>query len=296
MNGRIWPWLALIGGAVIVAANTFFTVDQRQQAVVLHLGRPTSVINPAGDYDPGLKARIPFVESVVRFDRRNMALEPPPEEVITGDYQRLIVGAYVRYRVSDPLVFYRALGGEKATAQALGPLVNSSLQQVLASAPATDVISLRREALMVQTLAIVRARVARSRFGIDVIDVRLSRSSLPPAAQEPVFNRMRADLQQQAAQIREQGEATKREIMADADRQVTVTRATANQQAYTIQGAGDAESARLFASSFGKDPGFAAFYRSMQAYRYSFADGQTTMILSPDSEFLKYFRKGPNAR
>lgn len=296
MNARLWLGIGLALGLVILTANTVFIVDQRQQAVVINLGQPVRVINPPGAYDPGLKMKIPFVESVVRFDKRNQSLEAPQEEIISADQQRLVVDAFVRYRVADPLRFYRTLRDEQVAADRLEPLINSSLRQFLGAASAAEIISQRRDALMAQTLADVRARAARSGLGIEVIDLRIKRADLPAPNQEAVFNRMRTSLQQQAAQIRGQGEATKREIMADADKQVTITLAAANEESFATEGEGDAESARLFAASFGKDPSFAAFYRSLQAYEGSLADGDTTMVLSPDSDFFKYFRKGPNAR
>jgi membrane protease subunit HflC len=296
MNRRLWLWLCLVLAAVAVVANTFFVVDQRHQVVVVNLGEPVRVINPPGAYDPGLKVKIPFVESLVVLDKRNQPLEARQEEVISADQQRLVVDAFIRYRIADPLRFYRTLGNEKTAADRLEPLVNSSLRQVLGSATAAEIISQRRDALMAQTLDDVRARAARSGLGIEVVDLRIKRADLPAANQEAVYNRMRSSLQQQAAQIRAEGEANKREIMADADKQVTITLATATEESFTTRGVGDAQSASLFASSFGKDPGFAAFYRSLQAYEGSFADGDTTLVLSPDSDFFKYFKKGPNGR
>jgi membrane protease subunit HflC len=207
-----------------------------------------------------------------------------------------VVDAFIRYRIADPLQFYRTLRNEQVAADRLDPLVNSSLRQVLGSASAADIISQRRDALMTQTLGDVRARAARSHFGIVVVDLRIKRADLPAANQEAVYNRMRSSLQQQAAQIRAEGEARKREITADADKQVTITLAAATQESSVTRGAGDADSARIFASSFGKDPSFAAFWRSLQAYETSLADGDTTMVLSPDSDFFKYFKNGPTAK
>lgn len=290
-----WPLLAIFV-AVVVAANTFFIVDQRQQAIVVNLGEPVKVINPPGAYDPGLKVKIPFVESVVSLDKRNQAIEASQQEVISADQQRLVVDAFVRYRISDPLAFYRTLGNDTVARDRLEPLINSSLRQVLGAATAADIISRQRAALMNETLADVRARATRSHLGIDVVDFRIKRADLPAANAQAVYQRMRSNLQQKAAQIRAQGEAQRREIIADADRQVTVTLAQASQQALTTRGAGDAESARLFAASFGKDPSFAAFYRSMQAYEGALGDDQTTLVLSPDSDFFKYFRLGPKAK
>jgi membrane protease subunit HflC len=290
-----WPLLAVFI-VVVVAANTFFIVDQRQQAVLVNLGEPVKVINPPGAYDPGLKVKIPFVESVVSLDKRNQAIEASQEEVISADQQRLVVDAFVRYRISNPLAFYRTLGNETVARDRLEPLINSSLRQVLGAASAANIISGQRAELMEQTLADVRVRAARSHLGIEVIDFRIKRADLPAANAQAVYQRMRSNLQQKSAQIRAQGEAQRREIIADADKQVTVTLAQANQQALTTRGAGDAESARLFAASFGKDPSFAAFYRSMQAYEGALGDDQTTLVLSPDSDFFKYFRLGPKAK
>jgi membrane protease subunit HflC len=289
-------WLIAAFAALVLAANTFFIVDQRRQVVVVSLGQPVRIINPPGAYDPGLKIKTPFVESLVSLDKRNLPLEVRQEEIISADQQRLVVDAFIRYRIADPLQFYRTLRNEQMAADRLEPLVSSSLREVLGAASAADIISQRRDALMQQTLNDVRDRAARSRFGIVVVDLRIKRADLPVANQEAVYIRMRSSLQQQAAQIRAEGEAQKREITADADKQVTITLAAATQESSVTRGAGDAESARIFASSYGKDPSFAAFYRSLQAYETSLADSDTTMVLSSDSDFFKYFKKGPGAK
>lgn len=290
----VWLIVAFVIGVVL--ANAFFIVDQRQQVVVVNLGEPVRVINPPGAYDPGLKMKIPFVESLVTLDKRNQAIEASKEEVISADQQRLVVDAFVRYRITDPLQYYRTLRDESTAADRLEPLINSSLRQVLGAATANEIISQRRDALMADTLRDVQARTARSHFGVDVIDLRIKRADLPAANQQAVYKRMQSNLQQQAAQIRAVGEQQRREIVADADKQVTITLAQATEESFTTRGAGDGESARIFAASFGKDAKFAAFYRSMQAYEGVFADGDTTMVLSPNSDFLKYFEKGPGAR
>jgi membrane protease subunit HflC len=265
--------------------------------VVVNLGEPVRVINPPGGPDqPGLYMKAPFAESLVVLDKRNQPIEAHQEEVISADQQRLVVDAFVRYRIADPLKFYRTLRSETNAGGLIEPLINSSLRQVLGAATASDIISGRRDALMAQTLADIRARAAKSRFGIEVIDLRIKRADLPAANQEAVYARMKSNLQQQAAQIRAVGEQNRREVVADADKQVTITLATATEQAFTTRGAGDGESARIFAASFGKDPKFAAFFRSMQAYQGVFASGDTTMVLAPDSNFLKYFNKGADAR
>ncbi|HEY2049390.1 MAG TPA: protease modulator HflC [Caulobacteraceae bacterium] len=295
MNRRLFIWAGVALVALVVLANTGFIVSQTQQAIVVNLGQPVRVINQPGRYDPGLKFKAPFIESVVLLDKRNQAIDARGEEIISRDQQRLVVDAFVRYRISNPLEFYRTLRSETNAAGLIEPLINSSLRQVLGSTTATDIISGQRDALMAQTLAYVKARAARSHYGIEVIDVRIKRADLPAANQQAVYQRMKSNLEQQAAQIRAVGEQNRREIVAEADKEVTITLADATAQAYATRGQGDAESARLFAGSFGKDPKFASFYRSMQAYDGAFSDTDTTMVLSPSSDFFKYFQNGPNA-
>ncbi|CAN7248712.1 protease modulator HflC [Phenylobacterium sp. LjRoot164] len=286
----------LLAGALIVLSQTFFIVDQRKQAVIVRLGEPVRVINAPGDPDPGLKMKVPFVENVVQFDKRNLAIEAAQEEITASDQQRLVVDAFVRYRISNPLLYYRTLRDEQTASDRIERLVNSSLRQVLGTATSTEIISGRREALLAQTKKDVVARAAASRLGIQIIDIRIKRADYPPQIQESVFRRMQTSRQQEAARIRAQGEQEKREIIAGADKEVAITLATAREQAETTRGAGDAVRTRLFAQGFGKDPAFASFYRSMQAYEASLGQGDTTMVLSPDSAFFKYFERGPNAR
>jgi membrane protease subunit HflC len=283
MNRQILIWLGVAVAALVLMLNTGFIVGQTQQAIVVNLGEPVRVINPPGHYDPGLKMKAPFIESVVLLDKRNQAIDARREEVISADQQRLVVDAFVRYRIANPLEFYRTLRNEATAASLIEPLINSALRQVLGSATANDIIRDKRDALMAQTLVYARTRAAQAHYGIEVIDVRIKRADLPTANQQAVL-------------IRAVGEQNRREIVAEADKEVTVTLADATATAYATQGQGDAESARIFASSFGKDPRFAAFYRSMLAYESAFADKSTTMVLSPDSDFFKYFEKGPNAR
>ncbi|MGH7023285.1 MAG: protease modulator HflC [Caulobacteraceae bacterium] len=295
MNRLLIALIAVVAlGAV--AANTFFVVDQRQQVVVVKLGEPVRVINPSGAHDPGLKTKIPFVESLVSLDKRNQAVEASKVEVLSADRQPLVLDAFIRYRITDPLAFYRTLRNQSMAKNGLGPLINSSLRQVLGSASAGDIISGRRPDLMAKALDDVRARAAAADLGIEVIDLRIEHVELPAASAEVVYRRMRSNLQRQAAQIRAQGEASARTMMAKADREATVTLAKANQQAAGLRGDGEARAASLYAASYGKDPRFAAFYLSMQAYEKALARGDTTLVLSPDSDFFKYFKYGPNAK
>jgi membrane protease subunit HflC len=289
--------LVVVIAILVVLSQTFFIVDQRQQAVVVNLGNPVRVINAPGDTPtPGLKVKAPFLEQVVKFDKRNLSLEAQQEEVIAADQERLVVDAFVRYRISNPLQYYRTLRDERTASDRIERLVNSSLRQILGSATSDEIISGRRGALMTETQRDVSARARASRLGIQIIDVRIKRADLPAANQAAVYRRMQTSREQEAAQIRAVGEQQKREIIAAADKEVAITLATARQEAETTRGEGDALRTRIFANSFGKDPAFAAFYRSMQAYEASLGQGDTTMVLSPDSEFFKYFDRGPNAR
>ena len=293
------PWmlyLVLGGGGGGGAANTFFVVDQRQEAVVLRLGQPVRTIHsPLDKGAAGLNVKTPFLENVVTLDRRNQTMEADQEEIVTGDQERLVVDAFLRYRISDPLQYYRTLHDEHTAQDRLERLVNSSLRQILGSSTTDDIISGRREALMAQSRADVIKRARESQLGIEVIDLRMKRVDLPTANQASVFKRMQTNRQQAAAQYRAEGEQKKREIMAAADKEVTITLAKAREEGATTMGQGDAIRTRIYAQAFGKDPSFAAFYRSMQAYDVGLGQGDTTLVLSPDSSFFKYFEQGPNA-
>jgi len=284
--------LVFVGGFLL--SSSFYVVDQSHEAIVLRFGKTIRVVNKVGDNDAGLKFKAPFVETVVQFDKRNQSLDAGQEEVIAADQYRLIVDGFIRYRIDDPLQYYRALGELDTTAHdRLGLIVNSSLRQVLGSASSSDIISGQRSALMAKARDSVAAQAAQAQLGVTIIDLRIKQAELPDNNRVAVYRRMQTARQQDAAQIRGLGEQQKREIMADADKQVAITLATAHEEAETARGEGDAKRAALFAASFGKDPKFAAFYRSMQAYEAALGQGDTTMVLSPDSEFFKYFKQGP---
>ncbi|MFI4965388.1 MAG: protease modulator HflC [Caulobacterales bacterium] len=293
-SASLIAWAVIAVVVLIVLANTLFVVEQREEAIVVRFGDPVRVIHAPGHGGAGLNVKIPFMEDVVPFDRRNQALEADQEEIVDGNQERLVVDAFLRYRISDPLQYYRTLRDEHTAQDRLERLVNSSLRQVLGSSTTADIISGRRDQLMQQSKLDVERRAKESRFGIDVIDLRIKRVDLPAANQASVFRRMQTQRQQIAAQTRAQGEQQKREIMAAADKEVAITLATAQKEGETTRGEGDAQRTRIFAEAFGKDPSFAAFYRSMQAYEAGLGQGDTTLVLSPDSAFFKYFEQGPN--
>ena len=278
---------------LIVLMNTFYVVDQRKQALVLRFGEPQRVVNAFRQNDPGLKIKAPFLENVVQFDKRNQPLEADQEEIIAADQERLVVDAFLRYRISDPLQYFRTLRDERTANDRLERLMNSSLRQVLGSASSNDIIAGRRAQLMTAIRGDVINRARQARLGIEVIDVRIKRAELPAANQQAVYRRMQTSRQQEAAQIRGIGEQQKREIMASADREVTITLATATEQSSKTRGEGDARRTAIYGESYGRDPSFAAFFRSMQAYDGALAQGDTTMILSPNSDFFRYYKNGP---
>ena len=293
-QSRLIVWAVGAFALLILVFNTLYVVDQRKQAVVLRFGDPVRVVNAFQDNDPGLKLKVPFLENVILLDKRNQPLEADKEEIIASDQERLVVDAFLRYRISDPLQFYRTLRDERTAADRLERLVNSSLRQVLGSVPSNDIIAGRRDQLMRATRADVATRARQSRLGIEVIDVRIKRADLPAANQQAVFRRMQTSREQEAAQIRAVGEQQKREIIAGADKEVAVTLATATETGEKVQGEGDAKRLTLFADAYGRDPAFASFWQSMRAYEGALSQGDTTMVLTPQSDFFKYFEHGPS--
>lgn len=281
--------------ALIVLANTLYVVDQRQQALVVRFGEPQRVVNAFRDNDPGLKIKAPFLENVILLDKRNQALEAAEEEIIAADQERLVVDAFLRYRIADPLRFYRTLRDQRTAEDRLERLVNSSLRQVLGSASSNDIIAGRRDTLMRAIRADVTTRARQAQLGIEVIDVRIKRADLPDANRQAVYRRMQTSRQQEAAQIRAVGEQQKRQIMATADREVTVTLAGATELSSRTRGEGDARRTAIFGQAYSRDPAFAAFFRSMQAYDGALASGDTTLIISPDNDFFRYYNNGAGA-
>ena len=275
--------IGVMSAAVLITlSQTLYIVDQTQQALVLQIGNPKRVVNKAGTNHPGLQAKIPFLESVVKFDKRSIVLEPTAEEVLASNQERLVVDAFLRYRIQDPLQYYRAFQTDTNAQSRLDRLVTSSLRQALGSATTEQIISSNRAAIMRIVRDDVDRRVKASSYGIEIVDLRIKRADLPEANKLRVFNRMNTQRQQEARQYRAEGDQAAQTILA-----------TANKEAATTRGQGDAEQARIMAQSFGQDPGFAAFYRTLKAYENSLAQGDTTLVLSPDSDFFRYFEQGP---
>jgi membrane protease subunit HflC len=277
--------LAILVVALLTAAGTMFTVSQTEQAVVLRFGDP--VPGRERVTDPGLHFKIPFVESVVILDKRLLDLETPQEEVLTNDNQRLLVDAFMRYRIVDPLKFYQTVRTVDGGTSQLELVLNSTIRQVLGDASITDVVRDKREDLMTQIRLLVNAEA--DRIGVTVADTRIRRADFPMEISAGVFRRMQSERQREAAQFRAQGSEQAQTIRAKADRDVTVLVADAQQTADTTRGQGDAERNQVFNEAFGKDPGFFAFYRSMQAYETALKSNDTRLILAPNSDFFRFF-------
>ena len=261
---------------LVILANTIFVVDQRTQVLVLRFGEPQRVINVPGHRQAGLSLKTPFVENIVRFDRRNISLDTQGEEILVQNGARLVVDAFLRYRISDPLQYYRAFNTEALATGQIERLTTSSMREVLGRATVTQVVATDRAKLMQDIETDIGKRVRASKYGIEVLDLRLKRVDLPEANREAVYERMRTDRGQIAAQKKAEGVQEAAKIEAEARKLIG-----------DIRGQADAERAKIFADSFGKDPSFAAFYRSMQAYDESLTQGDTTLVVSPD--FLRYF-------
>lgn len=274
--------LVLLGLAAVAAYLTLFTVHQTQQVLVLEFGKPKRLVTK-----PGLNYKIPFIQNVEYFDKRLLDLDSGQQEVIASDQKRLVVDAFARWRITDPLLFYQAVGDERGTRLRLGAFLEASLRRVLGAASFEAVVRDKRHALMQDITKQVNTE-AKS-LGITVADVRIKRADLPEANSQAIYRRMQTERQRQAAEIRAQGEEASRRIRATADREVTVLKAEATGESERIRGEGDGEKNRIFAEAFGKDTDFFAFYRSMKAYEGALKANDTRLLLSPNSEFFQYF-------
>jgi membrane protease subunit HflC len=273
----------LVGVLLVVLYASTFVVQQTEQALVLQFGRVRSVIS-----SPGLYFKLPFVENVVILEKRVLDLDLPVQTLLSADRQNLEVDAFARYRIVDPLRFYQAVNYLTLANQRMTSFVNSSMRNVLASASRDAIVRTERAPLMNQIQDDVSQRAKN--IGIEIIDLRLTRVDLPAANSQAVYQRMQTERQREAADLRANGQQLAQAIRAKAEREATVIRAEATRQSETLRGQGDAEKNRILAQAFGRDPNFFAFYRSMQAYEAGLKPGETRMLLSPNSEFLRYFR------
>ena len=275
--------LLFIAALVFGLYSALFTVNQTQQALVLQLGEPKRIIRR-----PGLSLKIPFIQDAVFYERRVLSLIPQDaEEVILADQKRLQVDAYARYRIEDPLLFFQTVRNEFGARARLESIIDSSVRRVLGRETLASILTGERETINGSIRDEVNSSVKS--LGIEIIDVRLRRADYPQATSQNIFNRMKSEREREAKEFRATGEEEAQKIRADAEKTRTVIVAEASRQAQELRGQGDSEAIRIYAESFGRDPEFFAFYRSMQAYRKSIGESGTSMVLSPNSSFFRYF-------
>lgn len=279
---------AVVAAAAFLGSNAFFVVNEARQALVLQFGQPVRVVQ-----EPGLKFKLPFIQNVVMMDRRVLDLDPPVEQVILADQKRLDVDAFARYRITDPLRFFQSVQSEAAAEGRLNNVVNSSLRRVLGSATLLAVLSEERARIMTDIRT--QVNMEAKRFGIEIVDVRIRRADLPEETSQAIFARMRSERVREAAEARAQGQEQSQQIKSRADRERTVILAEAQRDSQILRGEGDSQALTIIVAATGVDPQFYSFYRSLEAYRGALADRNTTMALSPNSEFFRYFSGGTAA-
>ena len=270
---------------VVIAAAAFFSlfvVKEVNQAIVLQFGDPKKII-----LNPGLNFKIPFIQNVVFLDKRILNLDTPPEEVIASDQKRLIVDAFARFQIVDPLKFYISVGNERVARSRLATIINSRIRNVLGKQELQTLLSEDRS----KQMSLIQEGVNNEaeNFGIKIVDVRIKRADLPQANSNAIFRRMQTEREREAKEFRAKGAEMAVTITSTADKEVTVIRAEAEKKSEIMKGEGDGQRNKIFADAFGQDPEFFAFYRSMQAYERSLIGGETSLILSPDNDFFKFF-------
>ena len=270
---------------IVLGATAFFSifiVKEINQAIVLQFGDPKRIIS-----SPGINFKIPFIQNVVFLDKRILNLDAPPEEVIASDQKRLIVDAFARFQIIDPLKFYISVGNERVARSRLSTIINSRIRSVLGTQRLQTLLSADRT----NQMALIQDGVNNEaeKFGIKIVDVRIKRADLPPANSEAIYRRMQTERNREAKEFRAKGAEMAITITSTADKEVTVILAEAEKQSQIMKGEGDGQRNKIFADAFGKDPEFFAFYRAMQAYEKALIGGETSLILSPDSEFFKFF-------
>ncbi len=274
----IMLFLLILGGILIIQA--FFVVDETNQAIILQFGEPIKIIQ-----EPGLNFKTPFIQNVIYFEKRILSSDAPPQEYLTSDKKRLVVDHVTRWRIQDPLIFFKAVSTEAGARARLDDIVFSELRREVATVQFTDIIAQERENVMEQ-VATSSAEKA-SEFGIDVVDVRVKRADLPVEVEQSVFDRMRAERERESSLYRAEGEEQANIIRAQADREGIVIRAEGEQEAQKLRGEGEAAAITIYAEALSQDLEFYAFSRRLEAYA-AILKGGDTMILPADSEFFKF--------
>lgn len=278
---RALGWLILILSVLglIVGSNVFFVVGQSQQAIVLEVGRPVRIINDAGKNQAGLHMKVPIYQQVEIIDKRNLGLDIQGIQVLASDQRRLQVDAFVRWRISNPLLYYQRFRTERSAEDQLNRITTSAIREVLGDVPVPEIVSGQRAQLMGTIRTNVNAGLAKD--GIDIIDVRIRQADLPAEVAEGVYNRMRTARQQEAQRIRSEGEEKARLIRATGEREKTVIEAQAREEAEKVRGEGDAKATETYAAAYNKDPEFFRFQRALIACEAAIKEG-TQVIVGPD--------------
>jgi modulator of FtsH protease HflC len=273
------PAVVVVG---VIVFQSLFIVQEINQAIVLQFGDPKKIIIKAG-----LNFKLPFIQNVVFLDKRILNLDNDPQEVIAADQKRLIVDAIARFKIVDPLKFYISVGNERVARSRLSTIINSRIRGVLGTQELATLLSTDRT----KQMAIIQNDVntEAKTLGIQIVDVRIKRADLPQANSEAIYKRMQTEREREAKEFRAQGAEIAQKIRSTADKDVTVLLAEANKKSEIMKGEGDGLRNKIFADAFGRDPQFFGFYRAMQAYEKALIGGETSLILSPDSEFFKYF-------
>ena len=279
--------LLVILGVVLVAGgiaafDSIYTVHETKHALVWQFGRYVRTAS-----DPGLNFKKPFLENVEYFDKRVLELDPPAQEVILADQKRIIVDSFVRYKIVNPLEFKKKAVTQVNFLQVFGGRLNAAVRAEIGKILLGEMLSDKRDDVMGRITQQMKSQAPD--FGIEVVDVRVGRTDLPKETAQSVYNRMRSERVAEAQKLRSEGAKIKAEIQADADRQRTVILAEARRTSQILRGEGEGAKTNILNEAFGTDPEFFGFYRSMEAYGNALGDG-TTMVLSPDSEFFRYFR------
>ncbi len=286
---NINPTTIAIGAlaALMIVVNSFFIVDQREYAVKFQVGE----LLKDEAYTPGIHPKIPFYQTVRKFDARLLTLDNQTENFLTGEKKNVEVDYYVKWRIADPATYYRATGGQELVAMdRLSAIINRGMRDEFGSRTIQQVVSDDRDSMMIELERKVVPNVAD--LGIEIVDVRLQSINLPQTVSESVYDRMRAERARVASDLRARGAEEAERIRADADRQAQVTLANAYKQAEQLRGEGDGKASEIYAKSYGQDPEFYSFYRSLNVYRDSFSGGSNMLVLEPNSPFFKYFRNG----
>jgi membrane protease subunit HflC len=268
--------------ALFLISSAIFTVDQRQQVLVLQFGEPVRVIDT-----PGIKFKLPFLQNTIFFDKRIIDLAIAEQEVIASDQKRLIINAFTKYQITDPLKFYTTVRSFQGLHSKLSGILDSSLRQIIGEVPLIELLTVNRVDIMTKIKEVVAKE--SEIFGVKIIDVRIMRADLPKENSEAIFARMQTEREKEAREIRANGAEEAQKIRAEADKEKTIILAEAKKKSDLTRGNGESESNKIYANAYGKDPEFADFYRSMNAYKTAIQSDRTKMVISPDSEFFKYF-------